>query len=66
MCMLWRGGNDWTNSFDIAVVEGSHVNNLIKVIVEYLFLYGGLSESNLVLELVCFGADNVCRNPTLG
>jgi len=43
------------------VVEGSHVDNLIKVIVESLFLYGNLSKSNLVLELVYFGVDNVRR-----
>jgi len=41
------------------VVKGSHVDNLIKVIVEALFLYGGLSKSNLILEFVCFGEDNV-------
>jgi len=41
------------------VVEGSHAENLIKVIVESLFLYGGLSKSSLTLKLVCFGADNV-------
>lgn len=41
------------------VVEGSHVNNLTKVIVKSLLLYGVFSKSNLVLKLVCFGIDSV-------
>jgi hypothetical protein len=41
------------------VVEGSHVNNLAKVIVEFLLFYGGLLESNLALKLVCFGTNGV-------
>jgi hypothetical protein len=41
------------------VVEGSFVNNLAKVIVEFLLLYGGILESNLALKLVCFGIDGV-------
>jgi len=41
------------------VVEGSHVNNLAKVIVEFLLFNGGLLESNLALKLVCFGTNGV-------
>ncbi len=41
------------------VVEGSHVDNLTKVIVESLFLHGGLSKSNMALKLICFGTNNV-------
>jgi hypothetical protein len=41
------------------VVEGSHANSLTKVIVETLLLYGGLSEFDLALKLVCFGVDVV-------
>jgi len=41
------------------VVEGSYVNNLAKVIVEFLLFYGGLLESNLALKLVCFGTNGV-------
>jgi hypothetical protein len=35
------------------------LNNLTKVIVEFLLLYGGLLESNLALKLVCFGTNDV-------
>jgi hypothetical protein len=41
------------------VVEGSHVDNLTKVIVKSLLLYGVFSKSNLALKLVCFGIDDV-------
>jgi hypothetical protein len=41
------------------VVEGSYADNLPKIIVEFLFLYGGLSKSNLALKLICFGVYGV-------
>jgi hypothetical protein len=41
------------------VVEGSHVDNLTKVIVKSLLLYGGLLEFDLALKLICFGVDGV-------
>ncbi len=41
------------------VVEGSHVNNLAKVIVEFLLFYGGLLKFNLAVKLICFGTNGV-------
>jgi hypothetical protein len=41
------------------VVEGSHANNLTKVIILFKNLFNGILEPNLALKLVCFGMDGV-------
>jgi hypothetical protein len=48
------------NFFDIQqVLEGSNVNNLLKVIVDSLLTYDGLSKFDLVFKLVCFATNGV-------
>jgi hypothetical protein len=49
MCALWKGGNDSPILLTLQqVVEGSHVDNLTKVIVESLLLYGGVVFLDLI------------------
>jgi hypothetical protein len=46
--------------FDIRqVLEGSNVDNLTKVIMDFLLTYNGLSEFGLASKLVCFGINGV-------
>jgi hypothetical protein len=58
MCMLWKGGNSSQFFWHYKqVVEGPHADNLTKVIIKSLLVYGGLLESNLALKLICFGTN---------
>jgi hypothetical protein len=46
--------------FDIQqVLEGSNVDNLIKVIVDSLLTYGGFKKFDLAFKLVCFATNGV-------
>jgi len=60
LCLCCGRMEMFTKSFDNAASSKRFsVDNLMKVIVESLFIYSGILEFNLASKLVCFGVDGV-------
>jgi len=60
LCLCCGRMEMFTKSFDnVASSKRFSVDNLMKVIVESLFIYSGILEFNLASKLVCFGVDGV-------
>jgi hypothetical protein len=41
------------------IVDGGMFNNLTIVIIHFLVIFGGMSKTNIVNKVVCFGANGV-------
>jgi len=41
------------------IVDGGMFNNLIVMIIHFLVIFGGMSETNIANKVVCFGVEGV-------